>query len=146
MSETATNNPQLSLHHVGVAVDNIDHHRGTYTAIGYVERTGIIHDPVQTAYVQFLALPGADHFVELVAPDGPESKLARAVKKNQPLNHLCYRVADIADACQSLENLGWHLISHPTPAVAFEGRRIAWLATPAMLLVELVEKGAPGTL
>ncbi|MBV9442579.1 MAG: VOC family protein [Acidobacteriaceae bacterium] len=137
---------KLKLHHIGLCVDNIERHRPIYTAVGYAERTDVIHDPAQTAYVQFFLLSGADHYLELVAPDGPESKLARAVKKNQLLNHLCYAVSDVAETCRSLEKAGWRLISEPEPAVAFEGRSIAWIASPDMLIVELVEAGPPGSL
>jgi methylmalonyl-CoA/ethylmalonyl-CoA epimerase len=40
-----------------------------------------MHDAAQTAYVQFLRLPGETSFIEFVAPDGPQSKLAAAIKK-----------------------------------------------------------------
>ena len=36
---------------------------------------------MQTAYVQFLALAGESMFLELVAPDGPGSKLAHALAR-----------------------------------------------------------------
>jgi hypothetical protein len=35
------------------------------------------------------------------------------------------------------------LIPSPKPAVAFDGKRIAWMLTAEKLLVELLEKGQP---
>lgn len=127
-------------------VENIPEKREAYTLLGYSARTGMIHDPAQTAYVQFFRLPGADHYLELVAPDGPESKLAKATTRRHPLNHLCYVVDDIVATCGLLEAHGWWLVSEPTPAIAFEGRRIAWLSSPDLLIVELVERGPAGSL
>ena len=43
------------------------------TRFGYEVRTPVIHDPLQTAFVQFLALPGDRVYLEFVSPDGPES-------------------------------------------------------------------------
>jgi len=137
---------QLDLHHVGVVVEKIEEKREAYGVLGYSERTGIIHDPLQTAYVQFFNLPGANHYLELVAPDGPESKLAKAIKRKQPLHHLCYVVNDILAACALLQAHGWWLVSEPTPAIAFDQRRIAWLASPDLLIIELVERGPEGSL
>jgi methylmalonyl-CoA/ethylmalonyl-CoA epimerase len=137
---------QLDLHHIGVAVEDIAEKREAYRVLGYIERTDIIHDPVQTAYVQFFQVPGADHYLELVAPDGPRSKLEKATKRKQPLHHLCYAVSDIFAACHLLQESGWWLVSEPTPAVAFDQRNIAWLASPDLLIIELVERGPAGSL
>ena len=137
---------QLDLHHVGIVVEEIVQKRESYTLLGYSERTGIIHDPAQTAYVQFFQLPDADHYLELVAPDGPESKLAKATRRKHPLNHLCYVVDDIVATCSFLEVQGWSLVSEPTPGVAFDGRRIAWMSSPDLLIIELVERGPKGSL
>jgi methylmalonyl-CoA/ethylmalonyl-CoA epimerase len=49
----------------------------------------VLHDRLQTAFVQFLKLAGDRTYLELVAPDGHESKLMNAAKRGG-LNHLCY--------------------------------------------------------
>jgi methylmalonyl-CoA/ethylmalonyl-CoA epimerase len=136
----------IGLHHIGIVVPDIDSARPLYASLGYTERTAVIHDPAQTAFVQFLKLPEADHYLELVAPDGPESFLDAAASKKHPLHHLCYTTADIHASCASLEAGGWRLISEPTPAVAFDGRPVAWLLAPTKLVVEFVQKGDPNSL
>jgi methylmalonyl-CoA/ethylmalonyl-CoA epimerase len=134
----------LKLHHIGIVTDNIDAKRQFYEdVLGYTRKTEIIHDPLATANVQFLALETADHMLELVSPDGPESKLARAAKKTAPLNHLCYSVSDIKLALQGLEAVGSIIVEEPTPAIAFGMRRIAWILSPDCLLIELLEQGGP---
>ena len=137
----------LHLHHVGIAVRDIPEASIAYTdRLGYVPHSGVIHDPEQTANVQFFRLSGDPVLVELVSPAGPASKLSAAVAKGGGLHHLCYATDDIDRACQELQLLGLTVIHRPTPAVAFGGRRIAWLAGRDRMLTELVERGADGDL
>ncbi len=105
----------------------------------------MIEDPVQTALVQFLRLPSGANWLELVAPNGPDSKLSSALAKGEGLHHLCYEVDDIEAACVALRRQKMALLSAPAPAVAFTGRRVAWLLGRDRLLTELVESG-PGPL
>lgn len=137
----------LGIHHVGVVVADLtaaaERYRSRY---GYRIRTDMIHDVRQTAYVQFLTPPGASVYLELVAPDGPDSKLANALAKGGGLNHICYRTRAIDQACEHLRASGMLLLQRPVPAAAFPGRRIAWLMGDDRLPVELVEEGADGDL
>lgn len=131
----------LRLHHIGVAVRDISRSTEDYRRrFGCEPEGGLVHDPVQTAFIQFLRFPGDSVLIELVAPDGPESKLRNALDKGGGLNHLCHSTADIESACRSLRQAGMVVIHKPTPAVAFGGRRIAWVAGQDRLLIELVER------
>src|SRR5438045_5207217 len=86
----------LGVHHVGMVVRDIAATGEVYCRrYGYEPRTPIIHDTTQTAYVQFFRLPGDQVYLELVAPDGERSKLARALSQGGGLNHICYLTADI---------------------------------------------------
>jgi methylmalonyl-CoA/ethylmalonyl-CoA epimerase len=137
----------LTLHHVGYAVAEIEPIAKAYVErYGYQVATPIIHDPVQTAFVQFLRLAGDSAYLEFVAPDSPTSKLAKAVTKGGSLNHLCYSVDDIELATNQLYETGMVVLTLPVPAVAFNGRRISWLMGRDRLPVELVERGAAGDL
>src|ERR1700678_468733 len=133
-------NPGLHLHHVGYAVKLIDSIAATYASrYGYDISTPVIHDPLQTAFVQFLKLPGDRAYLEFVSPDGPESKLTNAAKRGG-LNHLCYTAGPLEAATARLEATGMRLISEPKPGVAFGGRRICWLLGEDPLPIELVER------
>jgi methylmalonyl-CoA/ethylmalonyl-CoA epimerase len=137
----------LTLHHVGYATAEIEPIAKIYVErYGYQIITPIIHDPTQTALVQFLRLAGDSAYLEFVAPDGPESKLAKTALKGSVLNHLCYAVDDIELATDRLRESGMLILTMPVPAVAFGGRRISWLMGRDRLPVELVERGAPGEL
>ena len=135
------------LHHIGLLVaDVVAASASLVERFGYLRETPIIQDPVQTAFVTFLRLPGADHWTELVAPNGPGSVLAEALRRRRGgPHHLCFQVDDLSQACDRLRDRSMLLITEPVPAVVFGGRHIAWLIDEAGLLVELVESG-PGPL
>jgi methylmalonyl-CoA/ethylmalonyl-CoA epimerase len=132
----------LRLHHVGIAVGDIaratEDHRDR---LGCELVGGLFHDTTQTAFIQFLRFPGDTSLIELVAPDGPESKLSKAAQKGGGINHLCYSTDDIDAACRELVDRGMFLIHEPTPAIAFGNLRIAWLLGSDRILTELVERG-----
>jgi methylmalonyl-CoA/ethylmalonyl-CoA epimerase len=132
----------FNIHHLGVAVRDISLTAAGYIqCFGYQRESDMIHDPAQQAYVQFLRLPGDRVYLELVQPDGPGSTLSRAIAKGGGLNHVCYHTDDIDAACHELRRRGLSLIASPVPAVAFKGRRIAWLMGRDRVITELVERG-----
>ncbi len=133
------------MHHVGIVVRDVAEACALYVRrFGYEVKSGVIHEPTQTAHVQFLRLPGDTTYLELVAPDGPRSRLSGALEKGGGLNHVCYAVDDIDAACHTLRGEGLFLVHAPVPAVSFKGRRIAWLMGKDRVLVELVERGPEG--
>jgi methylmalonyl-CoA/ethylmalonyl-CoA epimerase len=135
------------LHHVGLLVADIDREVERYTTrFGYQPCTGIIHDAVQTAYVLFLRLPGERSYLELISPDRHESKLTNSMQKGGGLHHMCYGTSAIYDACTTMKARGMFLLQAPTPAVAFSGRKIAWLIGQDGALTELVEAASAGQL
>jgi methylmalonyl-CoA/ethylmalonyl-CoA epimerase len=137
----------LSLHHVGVVVADVAEAASQYARrFGYEVKSGVIHDPAQTAYVQFLKLPADSAYLELVAPDRPGSKLTGALKKGGGLNHLCYATDDLEATCRELRAEGLFPLRPPVPAAAFPGRRIAWFLGLNGIPVELVERGPAGEL
>lgn len=110
---------------------------------GYEVRTPVIHDPLQTALVQFLSFPGDHVYLEFVSPDGPDSILANAVRKGGGLNHVCYMADNLEKAADRLVEDGMMAISPPQPAVAFAGRRVCWLIGEDRVPIELVERNEP---
>jgi len=131
---------RLALHHVGYVVSDIDAESALFQdKLGYELVTPVVHDPLQQARVRFLRHAGDRTFLELVAPDGPQSALQRALERGVTLHHICYAVDDMESALASLRSAGLSLVKKPLPAVAFGGDLIAWVMRRDRLLVELVQ-------
>jgi methylmalonyl-CoA/ethylmalonyl-CoA epimerase len=82
--------------------------------------------------------------LELVEPAAADSPVARFLEKGGGLHHLCYEVDDLQRQIQWMKSQRAVLIRSPKPAVAFGGRRIAWMRTRDSLLIEYLERRLPG--
>jgi methylmalonyl-CoA/ethylmalonyl-CoA epimerase len=136
--------PDPSLHHVGYVVpsiaDSIDRWQQAVLPVSISEA---FDDAIQRARVIFLDLPPDGTVkLELVEPVGPDSPVAGFDQKGGGLHHVCFEVDDIEQQIGKMKLLKAMLIRHPQPAVAFRGRRIAWMRTRDKLLVEYLERSA----
>jgi len=132
----------LRLHHHGYLTGDLERRAASLeTRFGYVRESAVVHDPVQTARVLFLRLPHDRSWLELVTPDGPNSKLTRTLqKRGEGWHHICYETTDIENS-SALREHGMLQICAPVPAAAFGGRRISWFMDATGYLTELVEAG-----
>jgi len=134
--------PEPSLHHVGYVVSSIAESVERWQAAVFsVSTSEAFDDPIQRARVIFLDLPpdGAVK-LELIEPLGSDSPVAKFDQKGGGLHHLCFEVDDVDEQIQKMKILKAMLIRRPQPAVAFGGRRIAWMQTREKLLVEYLER------
>jgi len=130
-------------HHVGIVVPSIaDSVRGFIAAL-QAEWDGVIfHDPNQVVRVTFLRSQATGSpMLELIEPAGDDSPVIPFLKKGGGLHHLCYEVENLEDQLAFGRSKGGILAKKPMPAVAFKGRRIAWLYTKNKLLIEYLEGG-----
>lgn len=130
----------LRLHHVGYVVASIEQAMPGFVrslAARWDER--IIHDPLQKVKVAFLTTRVEDPQIELVEPAGEDSPVLRFLEQGGGLHHVCYEVEDLEKELADFRSRGAVIAKRPKPAVAFGGRRIAWVITAEKLLVELLE-------
>jgi methylmalonyl-CoA/ethylmalonyl-CoA epimerase len=134
----------LSFHHVGFVVASI-----SATVEGFVRSLGaqwdgcIYEDPHQKVKVTFLVVRPGDPQIELVEPAAEDAPVLRFLEeKGGGLHHVCYEVDDLEGAMAEMKSRGAMIARRPKPAVAFQGRRIAWMLTAEKLLVELLEAQA----
>ena len=134
--------PELSFHHVGFVVAEI-----AASLDGFIRSLGaewdgcVYEDPHQKVKVTFLSTRLGDPLIELVEPateDSPVLQFLRA--KGSGLHHVCYQVDDLERSMAEMKARRAMIARRPKPAVAFQGRRIAWMLTAEKLLVELLEK------
>ena len=101
----------------------------------------IIHDANQGVRVSFLCGKNpADPLIELVEPAGGDSPVSALSKRGGGLHHVCYVVDNLEQALANARSMGALITRQPMPAVAFGGRRIAWIYTKNRLLIEYLER------
>jgi methylmalonyl-CoA/ethylmalonyl-CoA epimerase len=134
--------------HVGVAVPSLGPAAESLARLfGYKVVSGPFDDPVQKVSVEFLSQSTEDAAeVELIAPAAEDSPIRSMLAKDGGgAYHLCFETSDIEAALLHAKSLGCIVVSPPVPAVAFQGRKIAWIYTRSRQLFELVEaKTTPG--
>jgi methylmalonyl-CoA/ethylmalonyl-CoA epimerase len=134
----------MKLHHVGVIVANIERQGAQYARVlALAPQSPPIEDPIQKVMVQFWGLPGETP-LELIQPLSPESPAARALQKGGGLNHLAFEVADLDSSVQDAIAKGAICTCEAVPAVAFGGRRIAFVFYRDVGLIEFIESGQDG--
>jgi len=132
----------FKLRHVGVAVPSLGPAtEALSTLFGYRVISGPFDDPIQKVSVNFLTQSDNDKAeIELIAPLSEDSPITSMLAKSGGgAYHLCFETTNIEQALVHAKNNGCIVVSPPVPAVAFNGRRIAWIYTRSRQLFELVE-------
>lgn len=130
-----------TLHHVGFVVRAIASSVDGFVRTLDLSWDGCVYeDPQQKVKVTFLTARPGEAQIELVEPAAADSPVMRFLnEKGGGLHHVCYQVANLAEEAAAMKSRGALIVSRPVPAVAFDGRRIAWMLTRENLLVELLE-------
>jgi methylmalonyl-CoA/ethylmalonyl-CoA epimerase len=130
----------MRIDHFGIVVKDIrEHVRTHWPHLFSMDNFGpVIHDPLQKVRVSFLDLPGGR--LELVEPAAEDSPVAAVLRQaGASYNHICFEVPNLDAELQTCRENGMVVVSPPQPAVAFDGRRIAFLLSRDGLLWELLE-------
>ena len=99
------------------------------------------HDPIQRVRVSFFSpVDTRNPVFELVEPASEASPVSNFLKKGGGLHHVCYEIDDLESGLCEARGVGLVIVADPAPAVAFGGRRIAWVCSKRRLLVELLER------
>jgi methylmalonyl-CoA/ethylmalonyl-CoA epimerase len=133
--------PQGTFHHVGFVVASIQDSAQSFAASLAATWDGeVIHDPNQVVRVSFLhGKHPADPLIELVEPAGEKSPVLSFLQRGGGLHHLCYQVDNLDEQLRHSRAAGGLITRTALPAVAFGGRRIAWVYTKNKLLIEYLE-------
>ena len=132
----------LKLHHFGFVVPDIAAGMAGFTRSLAAHWDGRIYkDPLQKVKVAFMTTRSGDAQIELVQPNADDSPVTRFLReKGGGFHHICYEVANLEERMAEMKSRGALIAKRPKPAVAFQGRRIAWMLTAEKLLIELLER------
>ena len=133
---------EARLHHLGIAVRSISEiAEGFHRSMFLQWDRRVIHDPIQQVNVSFFVpVDSSAPQFELVEAAGKASPVSAFLDKGGGLHHLCYEIQGLDRALGEAREAGFVVLRHPAPAVAFEGRRIAWLGSRWRLTIELLER------
>jgi methylmalonyl-CoA/ethylmalonyl-CoA epimerase len=129
------------IHHLGVAVHDLDEALRTYTGLlgGELEH----RDTVEDQGVEAAAVRLGDGRVELLAPVGADTPVGRFLEKRGPgMHHVAYEVDDVRETLDELAAGGAELIDEEPRAGLF-GLQVAFVHPDAVhgVLVEVVAHG-----
>ncbi len=129
----------INLHHVGIAVANLDASLGEYQRQYGVEPTH--REVVESQGVEEAMIPLGGSYVQLLQPLAPHTPVGRFLeKRGEGVHHVAYAVVDLKQALAHLEAEGVELIDKE-PRTGGGGTRIAFVHPRALAgtLIELVE-------
>jgi methylmalonyl-CoA/ethylmalonyl-CoA epimerase len=128
--------PGLSFHHVGIACRDLNEETAKLRWLGYVQEGSDFEDPVQGIRGRFLSAqtPRLELLVSSRDPGVLDPWLNGGVK----MYHLAYLTQELEQSIEALRKQRAKLVVSPIPAVAFGGRRIAFLMLANRMLVELI--------
>ena len=130
---------ERTLDHVGIAVASLDHALPTWEYLTGAKGSG--RQVVGDAGVEIVFLGAGPGRIELLAPTGPDSPVARFLqRRGEGMHHLCYRVPDLRVALAAFRDEGFDPID-PEPRRGADSHLIAFLhpRTSSGVLVELLE-------
>jgi len=130
-----------SIDHIGIAVKSIAQALSFYEGVLGLRSSGVEELADQKVRVAFL--PVGDCEVELLESTAPDGAVARFIEKNgEGIQHLAFRVEDLAATLGGLKERGVRLIDE-TPRYGAGGAKIAFLHPKATggVLIELCERG-----
>jgi methylmalonyl-CoA/ethylmalonyl-CoA epimerase len=138
-----------AIDHVGIAVPDFDQavefHRATF-GLELTHEEINEEQGVREGMLRAPGDPGTGAAVQLLAPLGPNSTIAKFLGRNGPgLQQLAYRVTDIESAMAALRTAGVRLL-YDTPRRGTAGSRINFVhpKDAGGVLLELVEPAPPG--
>jgi len=130
----------LKLHHIGIAVKNIQNSLGELTQFLSFEST-TIPALVTSQKVNVCFLKTNNVFIELIEPTDENSPISAFTANGGGFHHLCFEVDDIQKEIENMVKNGGHIIVEPVKG--FDDRLIAFLLlnmkNTNCNLIELVE-------
>lgn len=129
----------MKVHHVGIAVDDLDGAVEHYRTLLGVEP--VFRERVEDQGVDEVLFAVGSSFIQLLGAIGPDSPVGRSLATRGPgLHHVAYRVRDVAAALEDLSAQGARLIDR-VPRQGSRNTLIAFVHPRSMggVLAELVQ-------
>lgn len=131
-----------TFHHIGLACRDLERDSDALEPFGYVPERSDFEDPIQKVRGRFLI--GGGPRLELLTPLTADSPVQRMLARGVKYYHQAYEVPDLDAALAQLARRRFKVTVPPVAAVAFDMRPIAFVVSPTLGLVELIQMGKRG--
>ncbi len=128
----------MKIHHIGYLVKKIEKAKQSFLKLGYALEQDVVYDDYRKVDICFLVKDG--YRVELVSPKSEDSVVSHLIKqyRNAPY-HLCYETERFDEERRKLEANGFTCMGEPCPAPALDGKRVVFLMSASIGIIELYE-------
>ena len=129
------------IHHLGVAVEDLDDAVDTYQRLFGAELEG--RDTLESQGVEAVAVRLGESRVELLAPLAEDTPVGRFIARRGPgMHHIAYEVDDLPQGLADLAGQGVHVIDD-VPRRGLFGMQVAFVHPESVhgVLAELVSGG-----
>lgn len=127
----------LRFHHIGVVCRDLDSEQKMFELLGYQREGAEFVDPLQRIRGRFLV--GGGPRLELLAATDDLSPVRPWLQRGVKFYHQAFETDHLEDALSDLIGRQGRVVVEPVPAVAFNGRKIAFVMLPGSLLIELIQ-------
>ena len=135
----------LTPHHIGYAVTNIEDSKKTFGFLGFCVINEQYNDFERNVNIQFMKNKGLMIELIAVADTRRHSEIDFLMKKGNGKSgvtpyHTCFEVERFEETIAKQREKRFVLLSHPAPAPALGGKRVAFLYHKNTGLIELLER------
>lgn len=131
----------FEFHHLGYATTSIIEEQAFFEQLGYRPEGEGFADPLQGVAGRFLV--GAGPRIELLENLPGSRTLTPWIDAGVRMYHFGYWVDDVDAALQWARSRRGRVSVQPVPAVAFGGRRIAFVIFRTRMMLEFIERHEP---
>jgi RimJ/RimL family protein N-acetyltransferase len=133
----------MKVHHLGIAVSKMDDSIKFHEGLGWVVEGSVTDDEVRNVKIAFMKHAVTGEMIELISPMGEESPVSGLLKTMRRVAtpyHICYSVRDFDKTIEILRSRKYMMTDEAKPAVAIEGRRVAFMMNRNAGIIELLEE------
>ena len=133
----------MKIHHIAYAVTSIEKSKIKFEDLGFkATDTEPVNDDIRNIKILFMMHDESKTLIELVEPLNDTSPITNLCKKMHGCAspyHICYEVENLSEALSEFKSKGYLVTQKPAPAVAIEGKNVAFLFQKDVGIIELVE-------
>ena len=129
----------MEFHHLGIIVEDLKSSSIEFEeSIGGTREGQEILDVKLGVNIQFIKDPSGLLY-ELIQPINKDSNIFSALKTNNHLHHIAYKVNFIEERVEAFRNKDFGTLTRLLQAKAFNNKRVIFLLSPNKYIIELVE-------